>query len=153
MTHDSKADEFDFQKKKIEILLLSLLLYFFIEDITMASIIIYSSTVSEFTEYLLSTLGKKNSWKWYDLPIPTFYTKKFVKSRNVLISRKKWRILNFAIFSKKLAQCGIFHMIRDAMMRLDKILKMALNFGEFFLDDFPTLILSKSIDLSNVVSK
>ena len=44
-------------------------------------------------------------------------------------------------------------MIRDAMMRLDKILKMALNLGEFFLDDFPTLILSKSIDLSNVVSK
>ena len=61
--------------------------------------------------------------------------------------------MDFAVFSKKLAQRGIFHMIRDAMMRLDKILKMALNLGEFFLDDFPTLILSKSIDLSNVVSK
>ena len=59
----------------------------------------------------------------------------------------------FCCFFKKIVQCGIFYMIRDAMMRLDKILKMALNFGEFFLDDFPTLILSKSIDLSNVVSK
>ena len=38
----------------------SLLFYFFIEAITMVSIIIYSSTVSEFTEYLLSTLGTKS---------------------------------------------------------------------------------------------
>ena len=152
MTHDSKADEFDFQKK-IEILLLSLLFYFFIEDITMASIIIYSSTVSEFTEYLLSTLGKKKNRETDMICLFLHFTQKISWNPGIFYFHEKVKNNEFCCFFKKIVQCGIFNMIRDAMMRLDKILKMALNFGEFFLDDFPTLILSKSIDLSNVVSK